>query len=109
MFVLAVENYEYPMIGCCGASRTDIIYPVGTTVDFSKFKKRCIDIISAYPDVDCYSLEYFQGEEGQSSRGDSESYLKFIRLTNGEWMMYEGSELKFSVFSIDDLLSVWGA
>jgi len=107
MIVLAREEMEYPIIGCCGLVRNDAIYPVGVSADIDKFKVRALEIIKEYGEDDTYSLEYFEGREAQNFRDDGVSLYKFIRSQDGLWSYYVGSVLKLFVRSYEELITLW--
>jgi hypothetical protein len=106
MVILGREKLAWPIIGCCGMGRDDIIYPVGTELDIEGFKRRALEIVKGYETGDdeneTYSLEYFKGEPEQNFREDGESLI-LIEKVDDKWIhSIRGKEI-FRVSNYNEL------
>jgi hypothetical protein len=112
--ILARIKFHKTVIGCCGSSRNDTIYPIGDSLDFEQFKKDAKNLLRYYgkddqkiykPDV--YYLEYYETKIPQDWRGREPTLLEFFRGDTGIWYYRENGMTKFTVKTIEDLNDRW--
>jgi hypothetical protein len=112
--ILSRIKFHNTIVGCCGSTRNDLIYPVGDSLDFEQFKKDAINTLYYYGKSeqkiykhDVYYLEYYETLEPQDWRGKELPLLEFFRNENGIWFFRQKGVTQFSVRTIEKLNEKW--
>jgi hypothetical protein len=112
--ILARIKFYNTIVGCCGSTRNDLIYPVGESLDFDQFKKDAYQTIFYHEKSDqkiykhdVYYLEYYETQDSQDWRGKEPSLLEFVKSENGTWSFREKGIIKFTVKSPEELQDKW--
>lgn len=112
MIILGREQFKKCRVGCCGSVRNDLIYPIGYKPDLKSFKKTCSKVMKEYGKEtyescgDTFSVEQFEGNEGDESRGAGKSRYLFILEDDGSWKFYE-NEMFICKISNEKELEDW--
>ena len=108
MVILAIQKFESPRTGCCGAIRYDSIYPASDSL--SEFIEEAKNLVTNYgkpsylSDNDTYYFEYFVGEVGQEFRGSGDSIYK-MEKKGSNWVVLIGDS-SYTISDISDFDSI---